>query len=62
MIDLPIQINGKLRANIDIRKDEEQEKVKEQVHSEEKIKAYIDGKNIVKEIYVPNKIYNIVVK
>ena len=62
MIDLPIQINGKLRANIDIKKDEEQEKIKEQVHNEEKIKAYIDGKEIVKEIYVPNKIYNIVVK
>ena len=62
MIDLPIQVNGKLRANINIKKDEEQDIIKEQVHNEEKIKAYIDGKEIVKEIYVPNKIYNIVIK
>ncbi len=61
-IDLPIQINGKLRANIDIKKDEEKDKVKEQVHADEKIKGYIAGKEIVKEIYVPNRIYNIVVK
>ena len=62
LINLPIQINGKLRANIDIKKDEENEKVKEQVHNSEKIKAYIEGKEIIKEIYVQNKIYNIVIK
>ena len=61
-INLPIQVNGKLRANIDIQKDEPQESVKEKVYQEEKVKKYTDGKEIVKEIYVPNRIYNIVVK
>lgn len=40
--------------------DEDEAKVKEIVH--EKISSLLDGKQIVKEIYVKNKIYNIVVK
>ena len=62
VIDLPIQINGKLRANIEIEKDEDEKSIKEKVLSNEKIKTYIQGKQIIKEIYVPNRIYNIVVK
>ncbi len=62
LINLPIQVNGKLRANIDIQKDEDKESVKEKVHKNEKIKAYLEGKELVKEIYVPNRIYNIVIK
>ena len=62
LINLPIQINGKLRANVEIQKDEEQDSIKEKILKNDKIKSYVDGKTIVKEIYVPNKIYNIVVK
>jgi leucyl-tRNA synthetase len=32
------------------------------VYADEKVKSYTDGKQVIKEIYVPNKIYNIVVK
>lgn len=59
-IEIPIQVNGKLKATIMIIKDSEEEIVKQLVH--EKISDIIDGKNIVKEIYVKNKIYNIVAK
>lgn len=59
-IEIPIQVNGKLKATIMIVKDSEEDIVKQLVH--EKISDIIDGKNIVKEIYVKNKIYNIVVK
>jgi len=59
-IEIPIQVNGKLKATIMIVKDSKEEIVKQLVH--EKISDIIDGKNIVKEIYVKNKIYNIVVK
>ena len=62
VINLPVQINGKLRANIDINKDEDQASVKEKIYANEKIKSYTDGATIVKEIYIPNKIYNIVIK
>ena len=61
-ISLPIQINGKLRANVQINKDEEEESVKQKVHQNEKIEALINDKEIVKEIYVKNRIYNIVIK
>ena len=61
-INLPVQINGKLRANVQINKDEEEESVKKKVHQNEKIDALIDDKEIVKEIYVKNRIYNIVIK
>ena len=59
-MNLPIQINGKLRATIEIAIDEDEEKIKELVHTA--IKDRLDGKSIVKEIYVKNKIYNVVVK
>lgn len=59
-ITLPIQFNGKLKATITIAKDEDKAVVTEKVH--EAIDSKLDGKEIVKEIYVPNKIYNIVVK
>ena len=59
-INLPIQINGKLRATIDIPVDEDESKIKELAH--EAVKEKLEGKTIVKEIYVKNRIYNIVVK
>ena len=62
IINLPVQINGKLRANVEIEVGESEEKIKEKVHNDSKIIAQIEGKEIVKEIYVKNRIYNIVVK
>lgn len=59
-LELPIQINGKVKATINIELDSDEEAVKTKVH--EKISHLLDGKQIVKEIYVKNKIYNIVVK
>lgn len=59
-ITLPIQFNGKLKATIQISLNEDEASIKEKVH--EAIDSKLDGKTIVKEIYVKNKIYNIVVK
>lgn len=59
-ITLPIQFNGKLKATVQIEVDEDESNVKEKVH--EAIKDKLDGKTVVKEIYVKNRIYNIVVK
>ena len=59
-ITLPIQFNGKLKSTISISIDEEESSVKEKVHNE--IHSKLEGKTIIKEIYVKNKIYNIVVK
>ena len=59
-INLPIQINGKLKGTIEVELDLPEEAIKAKAH--EKVANFLDGKNIVKEIYVKNKIYNIVVK
>ena len=59
-ITLPIQFNGKLKATIQIYLDEDESSIKEKVHNA--IESKLDGKTIVKEIYVKNKIYNIVVR
>ena len=59
-IDLPIQVNGKLRANIKIVLDESEDSVKEKALAS--VQNRVDGKTIVKVIYVKNRICNIVVK
>ena len=59
-ITLPIQFNGKLKSTIQITPDEDETSVKQKVHNA--IDSKLDGKTIIKEIYVKNKIYNIVVK
>lgn len=58
--NLPIQVNGKLRGNVDVRMNLPEEEIKEIAHKT--VASYLEGKTIVKEIYVTNKIYNIVVK
>jgi leucyl-tRNA synthetase len=61
-MNIAVQINGKLRSTIQMPIDSEQESVKDVVFKDEKVLKHIDGKSIVKEIYVKNKIYNIVAK
>ena len=61
-IKLPVQINGKLKATVMIPLNGDQETVCEIVKNNETISSLINSKTIVKEIYVPNKIYNIVIK
>ena len=59
-ITLPIQFNGKLKGTVQISLDEDEASVKQKVH--EAIDSKLEGKTVVKEIYVKNKIYNIVIK
>ena len=61
-IEIPVQVNGKVRATVQISVDSSEEEVKNIVHTNQNVQAQLDGKTIVKEIYVKNKIYNIVVK
>ena len=61
-VSIAVQVNGKLRATIDAPLNSEQEIVKKLIFSEDKVTKHTADKTIVKEIYVKNKIYNIVVK
>lgn len=61
-ITIWIQVLGKLRWTIEINKDEEQASVLEKARNNEEVAKWLEWKEIVKEIYVPWKIVNIVVK
>ncbi len=61
-VNIAVQINGKLRATIEVPMNSDKESTAKAVKSDDKIIKYIHDKEIVKEIFVPNKIYNIVVK
>ncbi len=61
-VTIGIQVNGKLRGEVTVQKDEEKDSILEKALQNEKVKNFIDGKEIVKTIVVPNKIVNIVIK
>ncbi len=61
-VNIAVQVNGKLRATISVANNSEQDIVKKLALEDEKVAKHIDGKQIVKEIFVKNKIFNIVVK
>ena len=57
-----VQINGKARASVDIPTGAPKEEAFALAKANEKVASYLAGKTLVKEIYVPNKIINFVVK
>lgn len=61
-IEVPVQINGKVRAKITVSSEATEDEIKAVAHEDENIIRLLEGKNVVKEIYVKGKIYNIVVK
>ncbi|CAM3646330.1 leucine--tRNA ligase [Erysipelothrix urinaevulpis] len=61
-IELVVQVNGKLRAKITMNRDEDEAIIKETVYAHEAVQRHIEGKTVVKEILVKNKLVNLVVK
>ena len=61
-VEIVIQINGKLRSKIMMPINSDKEAVLETAKNDEKAKIWLDGKTVIKEIVVPNKLVNIVVK
>lgn len=62
VIEMAVQINGKVRGKISLPADADKEAAKAIALEHENIRSYVEGKNIVKEIFVPGKIFNLVVK
>ena len=60
-IELVVQINGKLRAKLDVAADIDESSIREKVAELSNLKQYFDGKQIRKVIYVPEKLINFVV-
>ncbi len=61
-IEIPVQVNGRVRGRITIEKGAQQEDALKKALSEPNIKKYTEGKSIVKVIFVKDKLLNIVVK
>ncbi len=61
-IKIAVQVNGKLKATIDISKNISKDDALKTAKNEPKVAEFIAGKEIVKEIFVPGKIVNIVIK
>ncbi|HVN67100.1 MAG TPA: leucine--tRNA ligase [Candidatus Sulfotelmatobacter sp.] len=61
-LTIAVQVNGKLRDTITVQADAKEELVKEKALASEKVKSFTAGKQVVKQIYIPQKLLNIVVK
>ena len=61
-IEIVVQINGKIRAKLNVPADIEQADAVALAKADEKVQAELNGKNIIKEIYVKGKLVNIVAK
>ena len=61
-VEIVVQVNGKLRARVQVAADISKEDAIAAAKAEEKVAAALEGKNVVKEIYVPGKLVNLVVR
>ncbi|TQE43896.1 leucine--tRNA ligase [Corynebacterium phoceense] len=61
-VEVPVQINGKVKARITVAADAAQDDVVATALADSKIASLVEGKNIVKQIYVPGRMVNLVVK
>jgi leucyl-tRNA synthetase len=61
-VEIAVQINGKVKATLNVGLNEEQSEVRDKVMVMDAVKTATDDKSIVKEIYIKGRIYNIVVK
>ncbi len=61
-VNVAVQVNGKLRGSLEVDKSLDKEKVLSMSKDIDNVRKYIDSGNLIKEIYVPGKIVNFVIK
>nr|VDG61900.1 leucyl-tRNA synthetase [Streptococcus thermophilus] len=61
-VEIPVQINGKVRARVDVPTDASKDDIEAIAVADERVSSLIDGKNVVKTIVVPGRMVNLVVK
>ena len=61
-IEIAVQVNGKLRGKLMVAADISAEDAIAAAKTDEKVQSFLTDKNVVKEIYVPGKLVNLVVK
>ena len=61
MLELPVQVNGKLRDKISVPADADEMAILTAAENAEKVRPWVEGKTIHKKLYVPKKLVNFVV-
>ncbi len=61
-IEIPVQLNGKVKAKIHVAPDISKDDLQKAALSDPKVQALLEGKTVVKEIVVPGRLVNLVVK
>ena len=61
-VEIAVQINGKLRSTISVTMDSDEEDVINQIKQIEKVIEYLNKGNLIKTIYIPNRLVNFVIK
>ena len=62
VITIVVQVNGKLRGHVEVPNPPAEEQVLSAVRGNDRIQQWLSGKQIVKTIYVPGKLVNVVVR
>jgi leucyl-tRNA synthetase len=61
-LEIPVQVNGKLRARVRVAADASENDIRQRAMAEQKVAQHINGRPVIKVIVVPQKLVNIVVK
>lgn len=61
-VEVPVQINGKVKARIDVAADASKDDLEAAARADERVAALVAGKNVVKVIAIPGRMVNLVVK
>jgi leucyl-tRNA synthetase len=61
-IEIPVQVNGKLRSRVLVPADASRENIEQRAFADEKVRAALVGKKVVKVIFVIGKLMNIVAR
>jgi len=62
LVNLVVQVNGKLRATLELPHDINEEDAFKEAEKQDNIKKWLEGKQIIKKIFIPGKLLNIVIK
>ena len=61
-VELPVQVNGRVRERLEVPADADETAVREAALASERVRVHVDGRELVRAIYVPGRMLNLVVK
>ena len=61
-VEVPVQVNGKIRARLSVATDITEEAIRELAFADQKVLAHVEGRQVVKFIYVPGRMVTVAVK